>query len=355
MATRDTSRIAAHMLEGRELPGGWQVVEKIERGPDATGGYFSVGYIVVRDGGRGYLKALDYSIAFESGDAARVLEWMTSSYNFEADLLDDCAASRMDRVVRALDRGEISVEGAENVPNVSYLIFEEADGDIRSALDSIGAAFDYAWTCRMLHHAATGLWQLHRADMAHQDVKPSNVLTFGRDLSKIGDLGRASRRGSSAPHDEMEFAGDRHYAPPELLYGQIAADWIARRHACDVYLLGSLTMFVFSGATATAAILSFLDDSQHPDDWDDTYAAVLPYVRVAFDRAIEEFEEALSEQLAAAVVPMVRQLCDPDPAIRGHPRTRAITGGNPYSLERYVSEFDLLARRAEIGMYRDAG
>ena len=66
VATRDTSRVAAHMLKGRELPGGWRVIEKIERDPDATGGHFSVGYIVERNGSRGYLKALDYTLAFES-------------------------------------------------------------------------------------------------------------------------------------------------------------------------------------------------------------------------------------------------------------------------------------------------
>ena len=350
VAATDRSHVAAHMLEGRELPSGWRVLTKIERGPDATGGHFSVGYIVERNGVRGYLKALDYSLAFESNDSAQVLEWMTSAYNFEASLLAGCA--HMDKVVRALDRGEITVEGADGVPNVAYLIFEEAEGDIRAALDSLSASFDYAWACRMLHHAATGLWQMHQAEMAHQDVKPSNVLTFGRELSKIADLGRASRRGATAPHDELECAGDHTYAPPELLYGYVAPEWRARRQACDLYLLGSLAMFVFSGATTTAAILTFLDDAQYPERWTDDYAALLPFVRVAFDRALDEFEQALPEELARELAPLVRALCDPDPTVRGHPNARA-GQGNPYSLERFVSAFNLIASRAEIGAYRD--
>jgi serine/threonine protein kinase len=351
--TRDTSRLAAHMLEGLTLEGGWRVSGKLERPPGSTGGQFSVGYIVEKEGTQAYLKALDYSFAFMSGDAAHVLEWMTSAYNFEVAILDRCAEQRMNRVVRALDRGELTVEGAEGVPTVSYLIFELAEGDIRRALDSLGPAFDYAWAFRMLHHASIGLWQLHRSDMAHQDVKPSNILTFGRGSSKLGDLGRASRRGSNAPHDEYHCAGDPQYAPPELLYGYMASDWSARRQACDLYLLGSLVMFVFSGATTTAAVMAFLDESQHPQEWQGSYSEVLPYVRVAFDRAIDEFEQALPEALVPAVVPMVRQLCDPEPARRGHPRTRASRTANPYSLERYVSEFDLLARRAEIGVFKD--
>jgi hypothetical protein len=44
----------------------------------------------------------------------------------------------------------------------------------------------------------------------------------------------------------------------------------------------------------------------------------------------------------------IRQLCDPDPAVRGHPRTRAVmTGvGNVYDLERYLSVFSRLASEA---------
>jgi len=352
MSSREESRSAAHSLLGRELPEGWQVVEKVERPPDATGSRFSVGYIVQRDGTRAFLKALDYSFAFASGDAARVLEAMTSAYNFEVDVLERCAASRMNRVVTVLGHGEVVVEGADGVPNVSYLIFELAEGDVRHALDSIGSIFDYAWAFRTLHHATTGLWQLHGQGIAHQDLKPSNVLTFGRNSSKLADLGRASRRGVAAPHEGLNLAGDPAYAPPELLYGQVDPDWSKRRQACDTYLLGSLAIFIFSGATATAAILAFLDDDLHPDAWGDSYIAVLPYVRVAFDQAVGEFEDSLSEHVAARLVPIVQQLCDPDPDLRGHPRARS-QRGNSYSLERYVAEFDLLARRAEIGYFKD--
>src|SRR5712691_1997227 len=129
-----------------ELKGGWVVVEKIERPPEATGGAFSVGYLVERNGTRAYLKALDYSFAFSSGNTAQVLEAMTSAYNYEVEILRHCAERRMDRVVRALDQGELIVDGAEGFGNVSYLIFELADGDIRLALDSVGKSFDYAWS-----------------------------------------------------------------------------------------------------------------------------------------------------------------------------------------------------------------
>jgi len=355
MEERDTSLVAAHMLKGTQLEGGWVVLEKLTRPRDSTGSNFSVGYIVERNGERAFLKALDYSFAFELvGNTAFVLETMTRDYVFESQILERCAASRMDRIVRALATGEVVVAEAADVKNVSYLIFELADGDVRNALDAHRAAVDYAWAFRTLHHAATGLVQLHTQNVAHQDVKPSNVLTFGPTLSKLGDLGRASSRSTAGPHDEAPCAGDPQYAPPELLYGQVSPDWRARRQACDMYLLGSLAMFLFSETTATSAILTFLDEQQHYDVWQEHYSVVLPYVRVAFDRAMDVLEVSLPPKIANVLMPIIRQLCDPDPELRGHPNTRAMRHGNPYSLERYRTEFDLLARRAEIGTFRDA-
>ena len=71
----------------------------------------------------------------------------------------------------------------------------------------------------------------------------------------------------------------------------------------------------------------------------------------AFGLAIEDFREAVSADIRDDLETNVRQLCDPDLEFRGHPRAR-IGIGNRYSLERYVSSFNLLARRAELGMLR---
>ena len=46
---------------------------------------------------------------------------------------------------------------------------------------------------------------------------------------------------------------------------------------------------------------------------------------------------------------VIRELCEPNPDSRGHPRTRSRLG-NPYALDRYVSLFDRLAQRAEYGL-----
>lgn len=54
---------AAYALTGTTLKNGWLVKKIIEPKPGATGGNFSVCYIVTRDGQEAFLKALNF-IAF---------------------------------------------------------------------------------------------------------------------------------------------------------------------------------------------------------------------------------------------------------------------------------------------------
>ncbi len=207
---------AAHMLAGKELTGGWRVIESIPRGQGATGGNFSAGYIVESESGdKAFLKAIDFSAAFADDDPAVALQTLTEAFNFERDILALCKERRLDRVVIALAEGRVDVEEAPSPSVVQYLIFELADGDIRSqAIQS--RRFELAWRSRSLHHISTGLLQLHGSRVAHQDLKPSNVLVFGSNSSKIADVGRASSETRESPFDELPVAGDLNYAPPEL-------------------------------------------------------------------------------------------------------------------------------------------
>ena len=341
-------RTPAEQLAGLSLDGGWRVLELIPRPPGATGGYFSQSYLVKDDNGRqAFLKALDYSKALRDADPALRLKRMTEAFVFERELLRRCRS--MSRIVTAIADGSVTV-GNRDTDVVQYIIFELADGDIRSQAD-IAQRFDLAVSLRALHQIATGLFQLHRHRIAHQDLKPSNVMVFPRDGSKLSDLGRACYGGLSAPHDDDQIPGDWSYAPPELLYGQIDPDWNRRRMGCDAYHLGSMIVFLFSGAGLTPQLLIELRDEHRMENWRSDYAEVLPYVRDAFERVVSEFWNGLPEHVRDRLVTIVRQLCEPDPTLRGHPRTRAGVG-NQYSLERYVSEFNILATKAEMGLKR---
>lgn len=323
----------AELLQGMELNRKWRVTEQLVRSPDATGGNFSIPYAVEGIGETnlgyvGFLKALDLSVV---GDmpfpVADAFQLVTQAYVFERDLVLDCASRNMRNVVVGLDAGEVVVDQPGVNPilkSVPYIVFERADGDVRALMEQKISSFDAAWIFRVLHGTANGLRQLHQAGISHQDLKPSNVMSFG-EVAKIGDLGCASVQGESGLFDQGNFAGDRSYAPPEFLYGEINGDDRARRRAGDMYQLGSMLVFLFSGAGLTPLIGAELDPAFHWRIWPRDYRNVLPFLRDAFDEVVDLLALSVPKELRTDVVRLVRELCDPDPLLRGKPEG---SGGN---------------------------
>ena len=342
----------AKLLAGKKLANGWVVGELINRPPTATGGTFSASYeIDSTRGERGFLKAMDYTAALQSADPARALQAMTEAYNFERNILEKCKSKQLSRVVRVLDAGTIPSENGNPAGVVQYLIFELADRDVRSHVNRVMGDFDRAWALRTAHHVAAALRQLHSIGVAHQDIKPSNILVFEGRHSKLADLGRSSDRGSASPHDQLDCAGDRTYAPPELLYGHAPTDWVTRRLACDLYLLGSIVTYFFAEVSMTHALMQRLEKSHRPSEWGGAYEEVTPFIYHAFQGIIREFRKEFTFDRAGDVCDAIQQLCNPDPERRGHPENPA-RGAGKYSLERYVSRFDFLAKRAEYSLKR---
>ena len=353
MNTPNVAPTPAQQLVGRNLPNGWIVEELIRRPESATGGYFSSSYIVRSDNGkRAFLKAMDYKRALESPDPAKKLQAMTTAYNFERMILEKCNSNRLSRIVRVLDSGSLPPQDGDPSSVVQYLVFELASGDIRSFV-AHGQSFEPVWTLKMMHQVAAALRQLHYLNIAHQDVKPSNVLVFEEDHSKLADLGRASDRDSTSPHDGFKCAGDKTYAPPELLYGHVPEDWRTRRLGCDMYLLGSLVVFFCRGVSMTHLLFNRLDKDHHFQNWGGTYSEVLPYLQNVFAQIIRELREEIQADFGFPneIAELVKQLCNPDPQKRGHPKN-LFSSGNQYSLERYVSIFDRLAKQAEYSLTR---
>jgi serine/threonine protein kinase len=340
---------AAEMLTGRTLDGGWRVIERLPRHPEATGGTFSVGYIVEdSDGRRGFCKALDYYSAFNQPAAPDAVHLATELYIFERDLHRKCNEYRMSKIVSALADGSILVPGCP-IPRVDYIIFELADSDIRHQLN-LEPNLEAVLRFRALHHVAVGLRQLHQHHIAHQDVKPSNVLSCTEinadKVSKLGDLGRATDAKIPAFHDGMPIAGDPNYAPPEQLYGLIYDEFGPRRYACDLYQLGSLATFMFTGATMNSLILAELDPGYSWQIWPGTYADVLPYVHGAFGNVIEKIHNVITAPFADSLIGLIQCLCEPNPLDRGHLGNR-VGVESPYALQRVVTQLDRMARIAD--------
>src|SRR5262249_48614985 len=144
---------------------------------------------------------------------------------------------------------------------------------------------------------SVGLRQLHSQEIAHQDLKPANVLVFAETSSKLGDLGRASRRGAEAIHDESGFPGDRRYAPPEFQYGFIDPDWRQRRFGGDLYQLGSLAVFFFSGVHMLHLVISHLHDEHRPRVWNGSFQQAVPYLQKATALALDDFRRSIEERI----------------------------------------------------------
>lgn len=333
------------------LVDGWKVVSRINKPLDATGGFFSVGYIVERtDGQRGFLKALDYSQAFQPSSGIPVsvaLQQLTEALNFEKYVLARCRDRGLDKVVISISDGTVTV-GQLGVDTVEYLIFELADGDVRKEMLLINR-LDVLWRFKSLHDIAIGLEQLHWNDIVHQDLKPSNVLVFNKVSFKLADFGRSACDGQKPPHDSCLFAGDQTYAPPDVLFKFSLSDEKLRRLSFDAYLLGSMVVFFFTGQGVTPLILKempplYVDWANYKGGAEDAKL----HLRDAFSKFLLNFKNDLPPSFDAAIVRIVQELCEPDPTRRGHPKERRGTPAQ-FSLKRYVTQFDLLLKRAELG------
>jgi eukaryotic-like serine/threonine-protein kinase len=254
------SESASALLQGLTLANGWEVRQHVRRGRNVSGGTFSHSYIVERSDRRGFLKAFDFSYAFDDGsDTIAILNALTSAYEHEREVLRVCSERRLSQVVIAIDHGSVQVPDMPGPGGrVFYLIFELADGDIRSQVDET-KRFNPLWSMRALKDVCLGLWQVHREMIAHQDMKPSNVLVYEAGGFRIADFARASQRGRPIWYDDFNIAGDKTYAPPELLYGFTHPEFGPRRFGCDLYMLGNLATFMFAGVNMTASLFTRLD------------------------------------------------------------------------------------------------
>ncbi len=137
---------------------------------------------------RAFLKALNFRRLAAAPDFSRAVQQHTAAFNFEKDTLNLCKEKGLRRVALILEAGELRLP-ASPLP-ICYIIFELAIGDARKQVAKL-SAFNLAWTLRTLHHISVGLQQLHTHGIAHQDLKPSNVLFFEAFGAKISDLGCA--------------------------------------------------------------------------------------------------------------------------------------------------------------------
>ena len=344
----------AESLTGLQLNNGWKVGEIIANDPEESGGYFSICYKVSKQNGDlGFLKALDFSGALGEPDPTQALQISTEAYLYEKDLLRICQS--LSRVVTALDFGTVEMGDPQRAEVVPYIIFELASGTVRSKINN-SARPSFEWILRTLHQATVGMSQLHSKLISHQDIKPSNALIFENSGIKLADLGRSVNQGKHVHHASQIWPGDISYAPPEIAYGYRHHEFNVLRLSTDIYLLGSFAVSLLTGLQITAWISQEVPDDLHPPSWNGrysgTYQQVIAHIEQAYAVALQKIfdQVGVQEKFVDELKESVRELCQPNPEKRGHPRTHAIQGetGNKFHLERYISRFSKLILEARI-------
>ncbi len=336
-------------LLGQPVGDGWTISRRITR--NSSGGCFSIGYQAEHPAKpHAFVKVLNLSHAITQPDMTSAVRQMSTAFEYERDLLEHCRGIRLSRVVKAIDAGELNVPQLP-IPRVPYLLFEAADTDIRRLLDDIDAQLDLATVLRYLHHISVGLGQLHANRIAHQDIKPSNVLVFSDSGAKLADLGCASQQNNPAPRDDLRVPGDPLYSPIEFIYGFLSPDFEIRRLAADMFQLASITHFLFAKVHLNTAIIQQLAEPHLPGNWRSSFVEILPHLQFAFTGVLRDLSDALPKNIQIGLVECVRHLGNPDPRDRGHPHELR-AGGSQYSMKRFVSSFNQLAALAEADLRR---
>lgn len=345
----------AMMLTGQTLPSGWTLVQQLSKSPGGSGSNFCVGYIAERAGRKAFVKAIDFVKALNAPDPIAELASLTSLATFEREAMELCEAQNLSRLIRLFSHEYVNLDPAKNPLNQVYcLIMEVGAGDLRKQLSHVGV-FSCSTVFSILADVALGMSQLHRHGVAHQDVKPSNVISM-TDMSvpkdalfKVGDLGRVVRKDRAGPYDGLPWPGDRQYAPPERWYGLVPTQWTDARESSDAYMLGSLVFFLLAGTPLQPVLWSRLTPMMKPGAWSGGYTEPLILVlrslqlNIISDVLVPKVPLALQDSLVA----ILKELIDPDPIKRGDRRAR-VQAGKAVGLDRFVPRFRQLANQAGI-------
>src|SRR5260221_10656488 len=121
-----------HTFVGTDLPTGWRVTDQQQRAAGDTGGNFSVGFYVEKDGRRAFMKVFDLDRLMKRtrGSTAAMRSWL-ELFEHECKMLAKCKANGVTHVVTVLDHGKFLFPALNPNIEFEYLVFEMAERDFR--------------------------------------------------------------------------------------------------------------------------------------------------------------------------------------------------------------------------------
>ena len=121
---------------------------------------------------------------------------------------------------------------ADVTAGVPYLVLEFLDGCNLDELLTRSGPFTLPVARAILEAVAEAVAELHRRDLVHGDLKPSNVVLTVEGRVVVTDFGLSCAKPKSAPADKgAMMAGTPAYMAPEMFTGALSA-------RTDVYALG---------------------------------------------------------------------------------------------------------------------
>ncbi len=335
-------------LAGFTVMGQWELTGLLHDGPQESGGNFGVGYVAVdkASGLKRFVKAVDFrSRLHNPSQLAQLLQ----SAQFEVAAHKACV--RMSKVVRMVAHGSLLFKLPQNAGEYNFLclVLELGEGDIKGHVDFRPDRSPY-WKLWVLREIALAAVQIERGNLAHNDIKPSNVIRFpskgDKHDIKLGDVGRVVTKAGLGPFDNMHWAGDPRHRPIETIYGWREPEWQNRRTAADAFMLGNLACFLFVGVSLTERVVNSLPPEYRPGTYQGAYRDILDIVRHVWSTVLnDQISPALPTEIRDELCNILRWLTEPDPALRGEPtaRRRGTVG-----LDKIQSHFERLAQRAQI-------
>ncbi|MER6122377.1 serine/threonine-protein kinase [Streptomyces sp. NPDC001795] len=224
------------------------------------------------------------------------------------------------RVVRVFD---INRHG-----DMPFIVMELVAGEPLSAHVGRGRHLTLEQTVRWTQEICKGLTDIHGQGVAHQDIKPANVLLDGADGVKIVDFGIARFTDATASY---KVRGTLQYMSPEQFRGERVTP------ATDLYALGCVLYEMLTGATPFAQCVTLeAITNAHCTRAPRPLADSRPGVPVA----IEELVRRLLEKTPGARPPdaraVVRQIRELEAVPQGE--------GEPHVDRRHVAEIQRLER-----------
>lgn len=338
---------SASELAGMTLCERWEVKKLLHESPQESGGNFGVGYVVfdpVLKTER-FLKVVDYRKRIR--DISQLTQLLNEA-QFEIEMQKYCGERRMSNVVQMIANGELLFRRKSDGEEYTFLciLMERGEGDIKSHVHYAPAQSPY-WKLCVLRDVALAIMQIERASLAHNDVKPSNVIRFESKgdvhTVKLGDIARAVRKDGQGPFDSLEWAGDPRHKPIEVLYGWKEPEWQDRRTSADAYMLGNLISYLFVGASITERIVNSLPPEHRPGIYAGDYRQILDIVRHAWTAVtLSQIAPSFPERIRTELQSIFCWLTEPDPRLRGDQSARR---AGTVGMERIHSRLVRLAQR----------